>query len=118
MSARPWLAKKLWTDRPEDFDLIAVDDDDLEAAIQVLKVRRGRIIGRFSTVIDKVEDLSAGELIATVLRDLYSESSPPPKEVLVEALPPNEEPWSELLSQRRGSRVTIRVPQRGRSGAS
>ena len=101
------------TDRPEDFDLIALDDDDLEAAIQVLKVRRGRIIGRFGTVIDKVEDLSTGELIATVLRDLYSESSPPPKEVLVEALPPNEEPWSELLSQRRGSRVTIRVPQRG-----
>ena len=100
-------------DRPEDFDLIAFDDDDLEAAVQVLNVRNGRIIGRLGAVIDKVEDLSLSELVGTVLRDLYSESSPPPKEVLVESLPPDDEPWSDLLSQRRGSRVTIRVPQRG-----
>ena len=101
------------TDRPEDFDLIAFDDDDLEAAVQVLKVRNGRVIGRLGAVIDKVEDLSLSELVGTVLRDLYSESSPPPKEVLVESLPPDDVPWSDMLSQRRGSRVTIRVPQRG-----
>ncbi len=101
------------TDRPEDFDLIALDDDDLEASVQVLKVRNGRIIGRLGTVIDKVEDLSTGELVATVLRDLYTETSPPPKEVLVEELPPDHEPWAELLGQRRGAKVTIRVPQRG-----
>jgi len=101
------------TDRPEDFDLIAIEDGDLEASVQVLKVRRGRIIGRFGTMIDKVEDLRVGELIATVLRDVYGETSPPPKEVLVEALPPDPEVWSALLSKRRGSKVSIRVPQRG-----
>ena len=101
------------TDKPENFDLIAFDDDDLEASVQVIRVRNGRIIGRLGSIIDKVEDLSLGELTATVLRDLYSETSPPPKEILVEALPPDDEPWSELLSQRRGSRVSIRVPQRG-----
>ena len=101
------------TDKPEDFDLIALEDDDLEASVQVLKVRRGRIIGRFGTVLDKVEDLSVAELIAAVLRDLYSESEPPPREVLVEELPPDDQPWADLLSQRRGAKVTIRVPQRG-----
>ena len=101
------------TDSPEDFDLIALDDDDLEASVQVLMVRNGRIIGRLGTVVDKVEDVSIGELIGTVLRDFYSESSPPPKEVLVEALPPDEKLWSELLSQHKGSRVTVRVPKRG-----
>ena len=104
------------TDSPEDFDLIALDDDDLEASVQVLMVRNGRIIGRLGTVVDKVEDVSIGELIGTVLRDFYSESSPPPKEVLVEALPPDEKLWSELLSQHKGSRVTVRVPKRGAKG--
>lgn len=101
------------TDRPEDFDLIAFDEDELEASVQILKVRNGRIIGRLGTVIDKVEDIGPPQLVAAVLRDLYSETSPPPKEILVEALPPGDEPWSDLLTQRRGARVTIRVPQRG-----
>ena len=101
------------SDRPENFDLIALDESDLEASVQVLKVRRGRIIGRLGTVIDKVEDLTTSELIATLLRDLYTESSPPPREVLVEALPPDVELWVDVLSQRKGSAVSVRVPQRG-----
>ncbi len=114
MDVRKAVARQeVVTDRPENFDLIAFDDDDLEASVQVLKVRNGRITGRFGTVIDKVEDLSLGELVATVLRDLYDEDSPPPSQVLVEELPPDDEPWADLLSRRRGAKVTIRVPQRG-----
>ncbi len=101
------------SDTPESFDLIALEDDDLEASIQVLKVRRGRIVGRLGTVVDKVEDLAPGELIATTLRDLYSEDEPPPKEVLVQDLPPDADLWTALLSERRGSAVSLRVPQRG-----
>lgn len=99
--------------RPEDFDLIAAHGDDLETSVQVLKVRNGRVVGRLGSIIDKVEDAAPGRIMAAVLRDLYSESSPPPPLVLVEAPPPEGEPWADLLSQRRGSRVTVRTPQRG-----
>jgi excinuclease ABC subunit C len=100
------------TDRPEDFDLIALEEDDLEASVQVLTVRRGRVVGRLGTVLDKVEDVSAGELIASMLRELYGEERPP-QAVLVQELPPDTNLWAEWLSERRGGLVSLRVPQRG-----
>ena len=101
------------TDRPEDFDLIATEGDDLEVSVQVLKIRSGRIVGRLGSIIDKVEDVTPAQVMATVLRDLYDESYPPPRLILMEALPPEDEPWADLLSRRRGSKVTLKVPQRG-----
>ena len=101
------------TDRPEDFDLMATESDDLECSVQVLKVRNGRIVGRYGSIIDKVEDVTPAQIMATVLRDLYDEASPPPRRILMEALPPEDEPWGDMLSRRRGSRVTLRVPKRG-----
>ena len=101
------------TDRAEDFDLMATESDDLECSVQVLKVRNGRIVGRYGSIIDKVEDVTPAQIMATVLRDLYDEASPPPRRILMEALPPEDEPWADMLSRRRGSRVTLRVPKRG-----
>lgn len=101
------------SERPEDFDLIAAGGDDLETSVQVLKVRNGRVVGRLGSIIDKVEEAAPGRVMAAVLRDLYSESSPPPPLVLVEHPPPEGEPWADLLSQRRGSKVTVRTPVRG-----
>ena len=101
------------TDRAEDFDLMATESDDLECSVQVLKVRNGRIVGRYGSIIDKVEDVTPAQIMATVLRDLYDEASPPPRRILMEALPPEDEPWTDMLSRRRGSRVTLQVPKRG-----
>ena len=101
------------TERREDFDLIAMKESDLETSVQVLKVRNGRVVGQLGSIIDKVEEVSPSQITATVLRDIYDESSPPPRLILVEALPPEDEPWSDLLSERRGARVTIRSPKRG-----
>jgi excinuclease ABC subunit C len=100
------------TDRREDFDLVALEEDDLEAAVQVLTVRRGRVVGRLGTVLDKVEDVSSSEVIASMLRELYGEELPP-KSVLVQELPPDAELWGEWLNERRGGQVSLRVPQRG-----
>jgi len=100
------------TDRREDFDLLALFGDDLETSLQVLHVRRGRVVGRLGTVVDRVEDVTDAELIANLIRDLYGDELPP-KEVLVAELPPDAGVWEEWLSQRRGNRVSLRTPQRG-----
>jgi excinuclease ABC subunit C len=100
------------TDRPEDFDLIALEEDDLEAAVQVLTVRRGRVVGRLGTVLDKVEDVTTGELVARVLRELYGEDRPP-RAVLVQEQPPDTDLWTAWLTERRGAQVSLRIPQRG-----
>ncbi len=101
------------TETRENFDLIALEDDELEASIQVLKVRKGRIVGRLGVVVDKVEDVTAGELIGKLLRDLYTESDRPPSQVLVQELPPDPDVWQQLLTERRGTQVSLRVPKRG-----
>ena len=96
----------------EDFDLLAIEEDDLEAALVVLNVRRGRVVGRVTTVIDKVEDITTAGLIGRMITDLYAETVPP-KQVLVQELPEDEAVMARWLIEERGSAVSLRVPQRG-----
>ena len=104
--------QELVTERPDDFDVVAFEEDVLEVALVVFNVRRGRVTGRKSAVLDRVEDVSTSELVAVVLGQLYGAETPP-REVLVQALPDEPEVWSAWLRQRRGSNVSLRVPQRG-----
>ncbi|MGA7270573.1 MAG: excinuclease ABC subunit UvrC [Acidimicrobiia bacterium] len=104
--------QEIVTDRPEEFDLIAFAGDELETAFQVLRVRRGRVVGRLGTVVDRVEELTDSELMGRVLRELYGEESPP-RLVVVQIEPDQPEVFSAWLSERRGSGVELRVPQRG-----
>ncbi|MEX0826556.1 MAG: excinuclease ABC subunit UvrC [Acidimicrobiia bacterium] len=96
----------------EDFDLFAIEEDELEASLVVLNVRRGRVTGRIATIVDKVEDVSTAQLIERMLLQVYGDESPPP-EVLVQVLPEEPGLWESWLAARRGSGVSLRVPQRG-----
>ncbi len=99
----------------EDADIIGLFDDELEAAVQVFFVRKGRVMGRRGFVVDKAEELDRPELVSRVLERLYFDDNPIgwPKEVLVPELPSNQELYEAWLSELRGSKVTIRIPQRG-----
>ena len=106
--------QQMVAERSEDLDVIGIAEDDLEAAVQVFFVRRGRVVGRKGFVLDKVEDLAPGELVGDVLEGLYDD--PPlgvPKAVLVPSEPDDPELYVDWLSLLRGSRVDVRVPQRG-----
>ena len=123
-----------------DCDVIALAEDQLEAAVQVFYVRSGRVRGQRGWVLEKVEDVSTAELVEHFLGQVYGsdpvasdrpiasagassragrsrsdtdEPSAIPREVLVPVLPPDQATVEEWLTARRGGRVSLRVPQRG-----
>ena len=102
-------------EKREDFDVLGICEDELEAAVQVFYVRKGKVLGRRGFIVDKVEELSEAELVGRILERVYHAENPlgNPKQVLVPALPAEVELYSDWLSQLRGSKVAISVPQRG-----
>lgn len=114
-----------------DADVVAFADDDLEAAVQVFHVRGGRVRGQRGWIVEKSGEpgeSGEGQLVEQFLTQFYGDqaelggasdngldeaTNPVPRQVLVPCLPDNVDELTEWLSQLRGSRVALRVPQRG-----
>ncbi len=116
--ASVWRAiekQRLAGTKDESFDIIGIGDDELEAAVQLFFVRKGRVMGQRGFIVDKVEPLDGPQLVSRVLTGLYHDENPLgwPKVVLVPELPTDVELYEQWLSTQRGTQVRLRVPQRG-----
>jgi excinuclease ABC subunit C len=104
-----------------DCDVIALAEDQLEAAVQVFYVRGGRVRGQRGWVLDKIEEVTPAGLVEQFLGQVYADTPADaeavnagiPREVLVPELPPDPATMTEWLAERRGGPVILRVPRRG-----
>jgi excinuclease ABC subunit C len=109
-----------------DADVVAFARDELEAAVQVFHVRGGRVRGQRGWVTDAEEGAAetTAVLVERFITQFYGEQAalaeaaddaiqPVPREILVPELPPEADALADWLTGLRGSRVQLRVPQRG-----
>ena len=104
-----------------DADVIALAEDQLEAAVQVFYVRSGRVRGQRGWVLDKIEEVTTATLVENFLGQVYGDAPADaeainaglPREILVPELPPDPATMTQWLAERRGGPVSLRVPQRG-----
>ncbi len=97
-----------------DADILGVVRQGAEACVQLFFVRKGRLLGRESFFFERVSGWTDGEILSAFVRQFYvRDVAPPPEIVLSEALP-EAELTGEWLAQRRGGRVELVAPQRGR----
>jgi len=99
-------------------DIFGVHGDELEAAVQVFHVRDGRIRSQRGWVVEKVSDASDAEFVEQLLTQIYADHADRiPREILVPTLPEDINEVATWLSDLRGSKVSLRVAQRGDKAA-
>ncbi|MHB1553547.1 MAG: excinuclease ABC subunit UvrC [Acidimicrobiales bacterium] len=106
--------QQMVSEKPEDFDVVGIAEDELEAAVQVFHVRRGRVVGRGGFVADRVEDLTPAQFAGRVLEELYgAPGADVPRRIFVPVGPEPLAVLADWLAQVRGGPVGIAVPKRG-----
>jgi len=84
-----------------------------DAYVQQLFVREGRIIGSETRVLERSGDEEPGRVLASFILQYYGSDAVPPREILLSHPVEEADTMSQLLSEVRGTKVTLRVPQRG-----
>jgi excinuclease ABC subunit C len=107
-------SQQMVSERSEDFDVIGVAEDPLEASVQIFHVRRGRVVGHRGFVAEKVEDLSPPEFMALVVGQIYGAvGAEVPRRVLVPEVPADLDLLQSWLRSTRDGPVDVVVPKRG-----
>lgn len=96
-----------------DRDIIAMARTEKEAVIQVFFVREGRLIGRDHFHLDGVEDEAPGDIIQSFVKQFYAGTPFIPRELMLEYEMTDAALISQWLTERRGSKVSLLIPQRG-----
>lgn len=103
----------LRTDRSEQ-DLIAIAQDGLDAMIQILYIRGGRMIGGDHFALPREGGEKPGDVIASFMTQYYEAAGLIPRNVLCQELPEGAaEQLEQWLRQKKSSAVTVSTPQRG-----
>jgi excinuclease ABC subunit C len=105
--------QKVISGETTDQDIIAVVKDERGAAIQMLLIRGGKLIGQRQYMLDGAAEVGAGESVQEFIKQYYSEAVEVPREVILPVEFEEQQIVQSWLRQKRGSAVTVEVPQGG-----
>ena len=94
-------------------DVIGLASEGDRAAVQVFPLRDGKMIDRYGFHLENVAGEDAQSILEAFVLEYYGTAPGTPPEVLIPPVVPDTAPLAEFLSERRGSRVEVRVPRRG-----
>ena len=106
--------QKVIADVDTDQDVIAFARVDGDACVQVFFIRHGKLIGREYFLLEGTEDEQDSEILQEFVTQFYDEAAHIPKEVLLPNQIEEEQIIEQWLRQKRTSKVTLQVPQRGK----
>ena len=94
-------------------DVIGIAREEGEACLQVFVIRNGKMIGREHFIVEGARDVTDAEVLGSFLQQYYATTERPPREVVVPFAPSDADSLATFLADRRGSRVSLTVPERG-----
>ena len=97
----------------DDRDVIAFAKSDKEAIVQVFFIRNGKMIGREHFRLDNVDDMANGAIMSTFVKQFYAGTPYVPKELMLQEDLDEANIIQSWLSNKRGQKVYIKVPQKG-----
>lgn len=96
-----------------DQDVIGSAIGKEEACIQIFFIRNGKIIGSEHYLLTNTENESGEQIISSFLTQFYTGTVYVPKEIYIESHIEDMELLEKLLSQKRGNKVSLKVPVKG-----
>lgn len=96
-----------------DQDVIGSAIGSEEACIQIFFIRNGKIIGSEHYLLTNTENESREQIISSFLTQFYTGTVYVPKEIYIESHIEDLELLEKLLSQKRGNKVSLKVPVKG-----
>jgi len=106
--------QKIISTEEADQDIVGVVRQGADACVQLFFVRKGRLMGRESFFFDRVSGWSSGEILSAFVRQFYARDVTAAPEILLSEEPPEASLTAEWLGRRRGGRVELHAPQRGK----
>ena len=97
----------------EDLDVVGVHIEANEAAVQLMMVRGGKVVGSEGFLLEGSEDETRAEVLRSFLEQFYLNAVLLPRAIVLGELPPNHEALADYLRERAGRKVEVMVPQRG-----
>lgn len=105
--------QKMFTVKEGDEDFIDLYTDEKDGCAQVFFVREGKVTGREHFMIENIGDDPVKEVISSFIASFYGGTAQIPKTIYVPEEIEDQELIEKFLTEKRGSKVWIKVPKKG-----